>query len=332
MKKTIIAIHGFMLRAAEAPGIRRVVQFSKSKKIFPKATCLVLAGVLWFYVESKRINEAHFRILMQVDIAHEFAVADMEKKYLTVTARGSADDLRNVLPGNITVIVKIQNPKLGSATRYPVTVIGTGLPDTVSIVPEDKTVFVTAEKRAVKRIPVIPVTEGTLDSHYTAGAIRVVPDEVEISGAESVITKISSIRTEPVLLSGRTAGFQQTVKLGVEDFKYSELSLKQVEAVVQIFETRGITALTVVPLLKGVSENADYAILNKSIRVLVKNDKDEDIFAEEIDAFCDVPPVDSKTASGEDIIKVLPVSVKSKTGHTIIAVNPEKIIVKIRKK
>lgn len=332
MNNLIRTIQNVFTRAEELPFLRKIISVSREKKIFQKITCLFLAGVLWFYVDNKRINEAHFRILMQVDLPHEYAVADMEKKYLTVTAKGSTDDLRNVLPTNITVIVKIPNPKIGSATRYPVTVIGTGLPDTVSIVPEDKTVFVTVENRTLKRIPVTPITEGTLDSNYISGNIRIIPDEIEISGAATAVAKINSVRTEPILLSGHTITFQQSVKLSIEDFKYCEVTQKQVEAVVPLFESKGITSLNIVPALKGVTENADYAIQNKNIKLLVRNDREENISPEEFDVWCDIPPLDNKINSGEDVIRILPVSVKSKTGRAVIAVNPEKIIVKIRKK
>jgi YbbR domain-containing protein len=332
MKKLITILHNLSLRAAEVPFIQKIIIVSRERKILTKVTCLLLAGGLWFYVESKRINEAHFRIQMQVDISHEFAVADMEKKYLTVTAKGSTDDLRNVLPGNITVIVKIQNPKLGSATRYPVTVIGTGLPDTVSIVPEDKTVFVTVESRAVKRIPITPITEGSLDSHYIAGNIRVIPDEIEISGATTIISKINSVRTEPILLSGHSASFQQSAKLSIEDFKYCEITQKQVEALVSILESKGTSSFNIVPTLKGISENADYAIQIKNVRIVIKNDREEDISPDDFEVWCDVPPLENRINSGEEVLRVLSVSAKSKTGKTILAISPEKIIIKIRKK
>jgi YbbR domain-containing protein len=331
MNSLLRILRSLLERSIHAPVIGKVVQFIRDKKIIPKITCLLLACILWFYVDSKRINEAHFRILASVDIPRDFAVADMEKKYITVTARGSADDLRNILPSNISVTIKIQNPAVETATRYPVSVLGTNLPDTVSLAPEDKTVFVTVERRSSKRIPVMPVTEGPLDSRFIAGNIRLTPEEVDISGAASIIAKIYKIETDPILLSGHTESFQQTVKLDLDDIKFCDVLQKQIDAAVPLFELKGITLVQAAPVLKGTVEGTDYALYTKNIRVLVKNEKEETIVPDDIEILADVSQFDQRMKIGDDITVTLPVTVRTKIGKAVVSASPDKIQLRIRK-
>lgn len=332
MRKLVHIIQSFVKRVSERPFMKKIIKVFKDKKIMPKLTCLLLAGVLWVYVDARRINEAHFRILMQVDLPREFAVADIEKKYLTVTAKGSTDDLRNVLPAHINVIVKIQNPRLGGATRYPVTVLATNLPDTVTLSPEDKTVFVTIEKRTSRKVPVLAVTEGTLDSRFTMGNIRLTPDETEISGASSVISKIYSVKTDPILLSGHAETFQHQVKLDLEDLKYCDIAHKTVDALIPLFDVKGIAQIITVPQIRNTSDDAEYALLNKNIRLLVRNEKEEPVSPDDFDVWVEVPAIDSSVQPGENTLFSLPVTIRPKTGKSVVAVVPEKIQIKARKK
>jgi YbbR domain-containing protein len=331
MNSLLRTLQSLLERISHAPVIGKVIKFIREKKIIPKITCLLLATILWFYVDSKRINEAHFRILVAVDMLHDYAVADMEKKYLTVTARGSADDLRNILPSNISVTIKIQNPAVGTASRYPVSVVGSNLPDTVSLAPEDKTVFVTVEKRASKRVPVIPVTEGSLDSRFIAGNIRLVPDEVDISGATSVIAKIYKMETDPILLSGHTETFQQTVKLDLDDIKFCDVFQKQIDATVPLFELKGLSQVQAVPVLKGTVDTSDYTLHTKNVRVLVKNEKEESISPDDIEVLADISQFDQRMKIGDDITVTVPITVRTKIGKAVISASPDKIQLRIRK-
>ena len=100
-----------------------MIAFSQRHKIVARMTCLILAILFWVYVDNKRISEVRFRIPIQIDLSRDFAVADIEKRYVVVAARGSGDDLRNVNQNNISVFVKIQNPAVGETTKYPVSVL-----------------------------------------------------------------------------------------------------------------------------------------------------------------------------------------------------------------
>ncbi|HNX60219.1 MAG TPA: hypothetical protein PKK43_14050, partial [Spirochaetota bacterium] len=195
MNELLKKVSGVLKGMMKFAPVAIVVQFVRRYKIAPKIICLLLSVMFWFYVDSKRLAESHFKIPVRIDMSHEYAVSEMEKRYISVIARGSSDDLRNVAQNNIVTYVKIQNPDLSGAARYPVTVVGNDVPETVSFIPEDKTIFVKVEKRVSKRIKVIVDLDDDIDSDYFVGNPRITPDEVEISGAESIVKRINDIST-----------------------------------------------------------------------------------------------------------------------------------------
>ncbi|MGL4369513.1 MAG: hypothetical protein ACRCUT_07565, partial [Spirochaetota bacterium] len=90
-----------------------VRQFAEAKKIFPKILCLLIAAVLWYYNDTRRISEVHYKVSVQVDMSREFAVADMEKKQVTILVRGNVEDVRNVTQNSLSAYLRIQNPVPG---------------------------------------------------------------------------------------------------------------------------------------------------------------------------------------------------------------------------
>jgi hypothetical protein len=178
----------------------------------------------------------------------------------------------------------------------------------------------------------MPVTEGSLDSRFIAGTIRLMPDEVDISGAASVMAKIYKIETDPILLSGHTESFQQSAKLNLDDIKFCDVFQKQTMAAVTLFDVKGITLVQVPPILKGTSEGTDYTLYTKNIRVLVKNEKEESIVPDDIEVLADVSQFDQRMKIGDDITATVPLTVRTKIGKAVLSISPEKILLRIRKR
>ena len=245
MKDLMNRLRSFSHRAAETTIIGAVIAFSQKHKLVARVTCLVLAVLFWVYVDNKRISEVRFRIPVQIDLLRDFAVADIEKRYVVVAARGSGDDLRNVNQNNISVFVKIQNPTIGETAKYPVTVLANEISDAITLVPEDKTLFAMIEKRKVRSVHVEPRVEGSLGSQFVLGNEKVTPDEVEISGAESVVNRIHSLETEPISISGHVETFSQGVKLNIVDTKLFDIDRKYFTVDLSIYNAKDVTLVIV---------------------------------------------------------------------------------------
>ena len=328
-------ILGVLKTFVKFPPIAVVVLFARKYKIIPKLVCLLLSVLFWFYVDSKRLAESHFKIPVRVDISREYAVSDLEKKYISVIARGSSDDLRNVTQSNISTFVKIQNPDLTGAARYPVSVIGNDIPETVTFFPEDKTLFVKVERRVSKRIRIIPLIEDDPDSEYVAGNPRITPEEIEISGAESIVKKIDDISTEPISLAGKRSSFDEQYRLSDGDMKQCELSQKFIDIHFPVYSAKDITRVYSDMTLRNTVENVSYTVPRQKIQILVRNDKtDTGLSPDDFDVWIDFNegrPANLKDDT-EVILGLFTVHARSKGMKQIETVVPDRILVKARKK
>lgn len=314
---------------------RVIREFIESKKIIQKLLCLVIAALLWYYNDTKRLSELHFKVPVQVDMARDFAVADMERRQVSVIVRGNAEDLRNVGQNNLSAYLRIQNPVPGSASRYPVTVTGSDIPESVKIEPTDKTLYITVERRMTKRVDIEPILEGSVDSGYFVGNCSVSPPETEISGAESIVRRIRTLKVEPISVTGYTTTFRAPAKLNNDVIRYLDVSQKNFVVEVPVFDGRGMNRIRrdIVPV--NIPDALGFALESKGADIYIRGEHaDQVISPNDFDLFIDGTdaPQLQKIEPGEDIFIALPVRIKNRSGAALIEIVPSKVMIKVRKK
>jgi YbbR domain-containing protein len=332
MNRMLLRIQNILHTIGGKPPLAYLLQFMKKYKIFPKIICLGLAILFWLYVDSKRLGEAHFKVPVRVDLSREFAVSEIEKRYITVIARGSADDLRSVRQENISVHVKIQNPDLNINVRYPVSVTPGDVPETVSVVPEDKALFVKVERRISKKIRVVPVLNDAPDVDYLAGNPRITPDEVDVSGAESIVRKLVEVRTESYSLSGKRVGFEEQLRLLDEDVKNCELSHKTVALSVPIYSAKEITRVIVDIQIRNASDEYRLIPSKNKVQIYVKGNME--ISPDDYEAWIDASEKSfaSVHANEDTFVGTFTVRIKGKTVRAVEAIVPDRIDIRARKR
>lgn len=310
------------------------VEFFESHKIVQKLLCLLIAALLWYYNDTKRLSELHFKVPVQVDMSREFAVADMERRQVSVIVRGNAEDLRNVGQNNLSAFLRIQNPVPGDGVRYPVTVLGNELPESVQIEPADKTLYVTVEKRMTKKAEVEPVFEGSVDSGYFVGNCIVTPSEIEISGAESIVRKIRTLRVEPISLTGYTSNFRAAARLLPDQIRYLDVFQKSVAVDVPIFDGRGMQRVHRDILPVNIPDTHIVTVQGRGADIYLRSDRpDVSVAAGEVDLYVDWSDVPQPEVEGkEEKFLTLPVRVRNRSSAALVEVVPDKIAVKVRKK
>lgn len=336
MNRILGKIISFFHLLARTRTVRPVVEFLQEYKVMPKITCLVLASLFWFYVDNKRVSETHLRVPVQMELDHDYAVSEIEKTFITVDARGSSEELRNITQNNISAYVKIQNPSIGETARYPVRIVGHEIPDTVNLAPEDKTLFVKVERRITRKIPVVPDIKGSPGVEYFVGNIKADPEEIEISGAESIVRQVQGIMTEQVSLVGKRGSFQDRVRLKDGDLKECEFSQKVVDLVVPFYESRDVVRVNADVQIRSGIEDLHYVSSVKVIMILVKKDKPDQVVSDDdFEAWVDLGEQISPqlpVSAEEIVVGNFPVHVRSKTSRQYVAVMPDRITVSARRK
>ncbi|MCE5194667.1 MAG: hypothetical protein LLF28_04305 [Nitrospiraceae bacterium] len=189
------------------------------KKIFIenlglKILAVSMAIILWFFVVSKGQSEIAIDVPIELkNIPQGLECVKQNTKSVSLTIRGQEIFLKNAKPADINVYIDLGKAKKGRSA-YFINKDDVKLPSTMhvlSISPSSITIDI--EETATAKVLVIPVVTGTPDPKFIVKSIEVSPKEVTIEGVSSEINGMTSIRTEPVDITGSSRTFTKEIRL-----------------------------------------------------------------------------------------------------------------------
>jgi YbbR domain-containing protein len=180
-----------------------------------KIMSLIIASMLWFFV----VSQGRSVIVMDIpvgfkNIPHDLEVIDGAKT-VSLSIEGHERLLQKLRQGDVSVSIDLGRVKKGNIF-FPLTIDNVMLPNTLTVTDiSPQTVKLKIEARVTKRVPVRTLIVGSPAPGFTIKGINVVPGEIEIKGAESILSKIYSIKTEPVDITGITGNLQYRAYLDI---------------------------------------------------------------------------------------------------------------------
>jgi YbbR domain-containing protein len=130
---------------------------------------------------------------------------------VNVRVRGSSKQVRQLNPYMVAVQVELTPSQEGLATvnLSPEDIL---MPEGLEVVAIDPNLIrVELEKETTQRIPVVPELVGEAAPGSKVEDPEVFPNQVLVTGPESLLAKTRALRTRPVSLDGRSATFEETV-------------------------------------------------------------------------------------------------------------------------
>ncbi len=189
------------------------------KKIFLenlglKIASVLLAIVLWIFVTSRGQAE------MSIDVPLEFKnipigleMVNHNIKLVTLTIKGQEGLIKNLKPADVRVSIDLGKAKKGEGLYY-IQRDDIKIPHGLTVTSVDpSSVKVTTAETVTKIVRVVPVVAGELEKGYHIKSIEVAPQTVIIEGIRSEISRISSLKTEPVDVTGLNETVTQDAKL-----------------------------------------------------------------------------------------------------------------------
>ena len=174
---------------------------------------LAIAVSLWFSV-SFEDREALSERLVEASVSYNrprgFEILDPVPS-VNVRLRGSSKLIRQLNPYQVDVQVELAQTQPGtiSVNLGPENVLAPEGLEVVSI--EPNVIRVDLEREITQRLPVVPHLVG----EPAAGAIveepEVFPNQVLVTGPESLLGKVQSLSTRPISLDGHAITFEETV-------------------------------------------------------------------------------------------------------------------------
>ncbi len=176
-----------------------------------KILALGIALLVWFVLSAQRrerISERSYRIALSVvNIPERTIIASSVPPAVDVRVRGPFTALRQVDPDKIEAVIDLQGATRGERL-YRLA------PEDINVAPEIEVIAISpADVRIVldavaeKVLPIAPNLTGTPAPGWEVGDVSIEPRAARIVGPSAVLGKMTSVSTDPVSLSERSATF-----------------------------------------------------------------------------------------------------------------------------
>ncbi|MDP3110506.1 MAG: CdaR family protein [Thermodesulfovibrionales bacterium] len=179
-----------------------------------KIAAVVMAITLWFFVTSRGQSEVSMDVPIELkNIPSGFESVRQGIKIVSVSIKGQERLLRNMKPAAVRVHVDLSKAKKGKGTYY-INNEDVKLPSTMTVTNiSPSSVMVALEETVIRKAPVQAVVLGTPKKGFFVGSVEVNPREMTIEGARSEVSRIKSLRTEPVDITDMDETSVQEVRL-----------------------------------------------------------------------------------------------------------------------
>ena len=180
----------------------------------------VLAGVLavmvWVIVNNvdDPVKKQVFHNI-EVQIQHEDAIQDLDKVYevrsggvINVTASAKKSVLRKMKASDIVAVADLSNLSLTNAVSIQ---LYCPKYDRVELKSDITMLTIDLDNEKTEQYKVDVTTEGTLPEGYALGDIKVRPNLIKVSGAESQIERVSEVRVN-IDVSDATENFTKHIE------------------------------------------------------------------------------------------------------------------------
>jgi len=181
-----------------------------------KVICLTAAVILFLFHRVNTMTERFFSVPLQVSSPAGLAIASSYPRSVRITLRGTEDSIYPILEEDIEATADLENHHTPGVFRAPVRITRHGTAANVEpleIKVEPQEVTFTLDQVAERKVNVVPDLRGSPAYGYEMVQTSVTPPAVSVRGARSRVQTLSSLSTEEIDLSGRTAAFSARVKV-----------------------------------------------------------------------------------------------------------------------
>ncbi|UCD35511.1 MAG: YbbR-like domain-containing protein [Nitrospiraceae bacterium] len=167
-----------------------------------KLASLIVAVALWFFVMLSGRSEITMDIpVVFTEIPERFEVVEAPKT-ISVTIEGQERLLKYLQPSDVSAVVSVSEAKTGRSF-FTISQKNISLPKSFLVTSIDpETISLTMERQLKKIVSVRPHIVGIPEKGFRIANIIVDPESITLEGPASTVTKIDSIKTEPIDING----------------------------------------------------------------------------------------------------------------------------------
>ncbi|MBD3306278.1 hypothetical protein GF339_07795 [candidate division KSB3 bacterium] len=178
-----------------------------------KLVALILAIIIWFLVVGGQKSEV--RVTVPLELRNVPTNLEIIKSIsqVEVTVRGFSNVVKSLTPADIDVYIDLSNVVRGSNT-FGLSPEDITVPVGVTVTQvSPSTIDVLLDAIVRKTVSVEPLLRGTPAEGYRVGNITVQPEQITITGAQTLLKPITKVETEAVILDNPSENFLKKVKV-----------------------------------------------------------------------------------------------------------------------
>ncbi len=179
-----------------------------------KILAVVLALMLWFYVDAERIQSMNLDVPVQYVNLPEGYTAENGVSTVRITVRGEEADLSGLRGTDFSAKVDLSQAEIGTKA-YPIQVTAPNLAEHFTYRPSETRL--TIDEVVQKSVPVELRTTGELPAGYELAGVRITPETVTVEGRSQALSDITYVAIRTIDLSGVTATQEMEVPLLLAD-------------------------------------------------------------------------------------------------------------------
>lgn len=184
-----------------------------------RVLALGLALLLWFVLSFER-RETRSEKQVQASITYmrgdEMVILN-PRQSVDLTLSGPRETINRVNPFDVSVQVDLREAETGTHA-VNLTAENVSLPQGLRVDSiQPSSVDVTVDRLVRRQVPVEPDVRGEPAAGATRGDVEVVPPEVTVTGPESQLANLTSLKTAVVSLEGHALSFEESVPVVTPD-------------------------------------------------------------------------------------------------------------------
>lgn len=226
-----------------------------------KLISLVIAVLLWLYVNYKKLPERSFTIPIALNsMPKELSLMESYINVVKVKIKGPEDVIQTYLPAHFSAYVDLK--KAGRGQNYLPVKVQTLKKNKrlriVSILPSE--IAVSLDKFIMKELPVSPVIVNTPAEGYVRSEETYYPKNITVKGPARIVGEMNALLTKPVDIGGVTGSIYKEVELDLPNEFITPYDFKTVHVSVKIRENFRVWTLSRVRIaVKGLAGNLKLA-------------------------------------------------------------------------
>lgn len=188
-----------------------------SKEWLLRFISLCLAILLWYFVGGEDAVEKNVLVPIEIiNMPKDLIISNKFKKEIDVTIRGPRSLLLDMGKREITRQVDLSDATPGTrvvALDNKTIPVSRGI-QVLRVQPSS--IILSLDKLIQKKFAITPVVTGSVAPGHILKDLRIAPDVISITGPQTVLSQVESLKTTAINVSGLTNSVKQQIPLDLE--------------------------------------------------------------------------------------------------------------------